>query len=507
MAPVDDALAEVAKLEKELGRRRDDIQRHVDYYDGKQPLAFASEQYRDWFGDQYGGFADNWCAPVVDAMTERLRLMGVRPREATKVDSQLRQWWEESGAAADSPLAFGTMATSRRVFALVWDDGDDEGIPEVTFEDPRQAIVSYEAGSRRKRRSALKRWSDDEFDYATLYTPDFVWKFERQRLGAKVGGLELPESTRTSLAGWQPRQAAGDDAWPIPNPLGVVPMVEIQNRPKLLGQPLSEISGVIAMQDAINALWAYLFTAADFAALPQRVILGAQLPKIPVLNEHGQKIGEKPLDLPDANVKRILNLEGPDAKIGQWDSANLDAFTGVIEKAANHIGNQTKTPLYYFASSIQNISGDTLKALDSGLVAKVGERMETSDEAIREIHRLMALVAGNETLARAVRGGTVIWADHEVRSEAQKVDALAKLKEIGFPFEYIAERYVGGDADELERLMRMYKAQIREDPLMLLAQREKQLDRESAQRDEGDPEDEGGDEKPPAKKKAEAEER
>ena len=505
MAPVDDAIAEITRLERKLGSRRDEVQRLVDYCDGKQPLQFASEQYRDWFGDQYQGFADNWCAPVVEALTERLRPVGVRPREATKVDPQLRQWWEESGAAADSPLAFGTMATAKRVFALVWNADGEDGVPEVTFEDPRQAIISYEGGSRRKRRSALKLWSDDENDFATLYLPDMIWKFERNRFGTALAGLELTPEVRASLGGWQPRKITGDDAWPLPNPLGVVPMVELQNRPKLMGEPLSEISGVIAMQDAINALWAYLFTAADFAALPQRVILGAQLPKIPVLNEQGQKIGEKPLDLPDANVKRILNLEGPEAKIGQWDSANLENFTKVIEKAANHIGNQTRTPLYYFASSIQNISGDTLKALDTGLVAKSRERMETSNDSLREINRLMALVAGETKLAEAVRGGTVLWADHESRSEAQKVDALAKLKDIGFPFEYIAEKYVGGDADELERLMKMYKAQVKEDPLMLLAQRNADLDRESAKADPaGDPA--ADDSKPPAKKKAQADE-
>lgn len=487
MAPVDEALAEVAKLEKELSRRRPEIDEAVEYVDGKQPLVFASEQYCDWFGDQYKGFADNFCLPVVEAMTERMHLMGVRPRKATKVDATLRQWWEESGAAADAPLAFNTMATARRVFALVWDDGSGDGVPEVTFEDPRQAIVAYEPGSRRKRRSALKMWRDDEYDYATLYTPKLVWKFQRARFGQSTN-LELPPAIRADLGAWQERRGLDDEAWPIENPLGVVPMVELQNRPKLIGEPLSEIAGVISMQDAINAFWAYLFTAGDFAALPQRVILGAQLPKIPVLNKDGQKIGEKPIDLPEANIKRILNLEGPNAKIGQWDSANLEIFTGVIEKAVGHISNQTRTPLYYFATAIQNISGDTLKALDSGLVAKIGERLTTTEDPVLEIHRLMALVADNKALADSIRGGTAVWRDWEVRSEAQKVDALAKLKDIGFPFEYIAERYVNGDADELDRIMVMYKAQVREDPLMLLAQRNADLDRQAKQQ-QGDGED------------------
>lgn len=510
MALVDDVLADVALLERELGRRQGDIQRRKEYYDGCQPLAFASKEYRDWFGNQYDGFADNWCAPVVEALSERQKIIGIRPRGERKSNDDLRKWWQESGAAADAPLAFNTKAATGRVFALVW-SADADGTPEVTFEDPEQAIVAYEPGSRRKRRAALKRWRSDEYDFATYYTPEYVWKFQRRRWGGARGtGLIVPAAIEGQLNGWEMRRDADDKAWPLPNPLEVVPMVELQNRPKLLGHPLSEIDGVISMQDAINALWAYLFTAADFAALPQRVILGAQLPKIPILNEQGQKIGEKPLDLPDANVKRILNLEGPNAKIAQWDAANLETFTKVIEKAANHIGNQTRTPLYYFASSVQNISGDTLKALETGLNAKTGERIETDNDGIREIFRLMALVAGENGLAENVRGGTPLWAEYESRSEAQKVDELGKLKDIGFPFEYIAERYVGGDADELERIMEMYKAQVTEDPMMLLAQREAALERQAAGRGEdngdgSDGEKPKGDssksDKPPAKAK------
>jgi hypothetical protein len=473
-ADMEEALREVALLEKELGRRRPEIKKQKDYYRGKHSLKFASAEYREWFGENYQGFADNWCAPVVEALTERQKPIGIRPKGALTTDSKLRGYWEESGAAGGAPLAFNTKATAARVFALVWSK-DADGTPEVTFEDPSQAIVSYEPGSRRKRRSALKLWHGDDDDFATLYTPDAVWKFQRRRFGAELSSLVLSPEVRASLGGWQPRKEKGDDVWPIPNPLERVPMVELQNRPDLIDEPMSEIDGVISMQDAINALWAFLFTGADFAALPQRVILGAQLSKIPILDEQGQKVGEKVLGLEDAQIKRILSLESPNAKIDQWDAANLEIFTKVIEKAANHIGNQTRTPLYYFASSIQNISGDTLKALETGLVSKVGERMETDDEPLRELHWLMAKVAGDDALAEKVRGGTVIWADHESRSEAQKVDALAKLKDIGFPFEYIAEQYVGGDADELERIMKMYKAQATEDPLFKLANRERQL--------------------------------
>lgn len=476
MAP-DEHLVEIVRmlniLDSELGGRQASIQKCTDYYDGKQPLAFASEQYRAWFGDQYAGFADNWCMPVCDAQSERQRLEGIRPKGEKSTHKELREWWEQSGAGEEFPLAISRKAITGRAYALVW--GSDDDGPQVTFEDPSQAIVAYEPGDRRKRRCGLKKWTDPWTgkDFVTFYMPDFVYKFKRHT-GARgdgfAGGLILPPSV-TSRGGWVPREENGEP-WPLPNPLGEVPLVEFQNKPKLLGEPASEINGVIAMQDAINALWAYLFTSADFAALPQRVILSAELPKIPVLDSEGRVVGHKPIDLPEANIKRILNLEGPNAKIAQWDAASLDIFTGVIEKAANHIGNQTRTPLYYFASSIQNISGDTLKALETGLNSKVAERIEVDNGPARTVFRLMAKAAGNEALSQSVATGTIAWKDHESRSETQKVDGLQKLKDMGFPLEYIVEKYTGGDADEVSRIMDMRKDELENDPLLAMVKQD-----------------------------------
>lgn len=495
MTTVDEARTIIARLETELGRRRAEIQNRDDYYRGKQKLVFATDEFREIAADYYAGFADNWCAPVVEALTERWRPIGVRTKGAKEPDEQLREWWKVSGAATDWPLAANTCATTARVFALVW-SSDADGTPEVTFEDPRQAIVEYEPGSRRRRRAALKLWHGDDTDFATLYTATEVWKFQRPHRTTVNSSLVLPVEVTKGLAEWQPRRDPDDAAWPLAHDLGKVPMVEIQNRPDLFSAPMSEIDGVIAMQDAMNAMWHFLFSSADFAAFPQRVILGAQLPKIPILNENGVKVGERVVDLDNAKVKRILAFEGPHAKLGQWDAADLTGFLEVIEKCANHIGNQTRTPLYYFASSIQNISGDTLKALETGLISKAGERQFSSDFSILEIHELMALVAGQRELAKSVVAGTTTWADSESRSEAQKVDALSKLKEIGLPLQYLVERYVGGDADEVARIMDMVRDQARYDPLAVLAAQERQLDRDSRrnQPDDGDqpPTDEGG---------------
>src|SRR5690606_35941922 len=202
-------------------------------------------------------------------------------------------------------------------------------------------------------------------------------------------------------SGWEPRQASGDDTWPIANPLGEIPVVEVPNRPRLGREPLSDIAGTMAMQDAINLLWAYLFGAADHASFPARVVMGNEHPKLPVLDKDGKKVGEKPVDLKDLQHGRLLWLTGQNASIGQWDAAKLDVFTDVIEVAIGHIGGQTRTPAHYFVANkgLSNINGETLVATETPLVKKVEEFQLFSSRAMSDIFRLYAKVRGNEALA------------------------------------------------------------------------------------------------------------
>jgi hypothetical protein len=116
--------------------------------------------------------------------------------------------------------------------------------------------------------------------------------------------------------------------------------VEFANRPMLGGEPLSDIAGTIAMQDAINLLWAYLFVAADYASMPARVVMGQEPPKMPILDENGQKIGEKPVDIerswpgPDAVADRP---EHEDRLSGTRRSSTCSP--SVINVAVKHVAS------------------------------------------------------------------------------------------------------------------------------------------------------------------------
>lgn len=460
MATLTQALNLVALLENELINRRTEIDRNNDYYRGKQPLHYASDQFIKYHGERYTDFSDNWVQVVGDAPPERLTLTGIKALGEEDADKDLWRVWQLNALDADSQLGFVGAVVSARSFVLVWGDPDDDETPVVTFEDAAQCIVAYVPGSRRKRKAALKRWQDGNSDYATLYLPDEVWKFrrplQRQDKTPQVAAVD------EELKKWEPRELAEPN--PQPNPMGVVPMVELPNKPMLVGEPISDVGGVVAMQDAINLLWAQLFTASDYASFPQRVVLGAERPVMPILDANGEVVAEKPIDLEKFAVDRVLWITGGDAKIAEWQAANLEAYTKVIEVAVGHIAAQTRTPQHYLIGKMANLSGDALIAAETGLVKRVEEKMLWFGQALREMFALIALAQGNEAKSKLVLAGSVMWADAESRSHAQMADALLKLKQIGFPFKWLALRY-GLTPPEVAEIVSMREQEMEMDPL------------------------------------------
>ncbi|MEE1835753.1 phage portal protein [Streptomyces sp. SP17KL33] len=462
-----EALRLVGLLENELMRRRPFVERNSAYYRGHQPLAFASDQFRKYHGDRYRDFADNWVQVVSDSPVERLTVNGIQPTGTDKADAESTRVWQMNGLDADSQLGFLGAVNAGRSFVLVWGNPDDEATPEVTFEDASQCIVAYVPGSRRRRRAALKRWEDGSREFATLYLPDEVWKFERPVLGAHVKSLLLRD-VDDEISKWEARENPAEPN-PQPNPMGVVPMVELPNRPLLADEPISDVAGVTAMQDAVNLLWAQLFTASDYASFPQRIVLGAEIPEVPILDETGQIVGSRPVDLERFAVDRVMFFTGENVKVTEWTAANLEAYTNVIEVAVGHIAAQTRTPQHYLIGKMANLAEGALLAAETGLVKRVEEKQIWFGQALREMFRLIALAQGDEAKAESLAGGRVLWANAESRSHAQLADALLKLKQIGFPFEWLALKY-GLTPSELVDLLDMRDRELAADPMGALAQ-------------------------------------
>lgn len=459
------AASRVNALYTELASRRPQIKRYEDYHEGKQPLCYSSDEFKRFHGERFKGWSDNWCGVVGSAAPELTEFAGIHlgedEEDLSSAERVLLRDWNINDGQAQSAQGFLSGAVASRSFALVWGDDDDE--PVLTWEHASQAVVGYHDNGR--RRDGLKVWVEDKLEFANLYTPDGLWKFERDQHfagGQSPSGLHLPASMALE-GGWRPREVAGEP-WPVRNPMGIVPLVELPNRPLLGKGPISDIQGTIAAQDAVNLMWAYLFGAADFASHPARVIMGQEPPMVPTLDENGQKIGEKPLDLEQLKKGRMLYLTGQKTTIGQWDAAKLDVFSGVVDVLVKHIGAQSRTPLNYFGA-MSNINGETLDSLRIPLHNKVRDGQKHLNGPMREIFRLMALARGDNAVAEQCRTATIQWKNPETATDAQTSDAALKDKQIGWSAAGILERRYGMSQQEVEREIERRRTEA-DDPVL-----------------------------------------
>lgn len=427
-------LEDLNYLYAKLTRRAGAAERWSDYYNGNVPLKFTSPEFRAQTGELFDNFSDNWCQVVPDATVERLVPIAFRLNDGT-MDSKAWDAWRRNEADVEVGLAFLEALIAGRSYGLVW---KSDGVnTEITFHDVRQATVDYVPGKRRVRRAGLLVWRDGNQERASLFYPDAVYLWVRRTDTAFGYAVD-------SAAGWVSAGTLG-------NPLGVVPLVAIENRARLRGKPTSEIASVAPLQDSVNTLWAHLMTAADERAVPARAVLGMDRPTKEILDEDGEIIGEEDMPIDRFRKDRLLWLEREGAQIAEFSAADLTNYTSVIETAVRHIAAQTRTPPSYLTGEMVNISADALVASEAGLVAKVQERQRYFGAALREIVRLEALAAGDAARAEALSMGSVVWRDAQFRSEAQYADALTKYKAINVPDEALWERMPDTTPEEIER--------------------------------------------------------
>lgn len=417
------------RLLGDLRNRSAELQRYDDYYSGKQRMAFATSKFREAFGSLFERFADNWCDLVVDAVEERLNVQGFRmdPND-TAADDGAHRIWQENNLDAGSQIGHTESLINGEAAVMVWRGPNADSSPLITVEHPRQVIVATDPANRRIRRAALKHWKDDAgYLRVNVYLPDGIYRW-RSEAPAKTDGSDQATT-------WRAFSDRDSDAWPIANPYGVVPVIPLPNRPRLLTTCESEIRKVIPVQDAVNKLCTDLLVASEFVAFPQRYIIGVEIPTDPETNQE-----TNPLKYA---VDRLWMLEGggegePEPKIGQLGAADLTNYTGPIELFVQHIASQTRTPPHYFYLRGQFPSGESIKSAETGLVAKTRRKMRHYGEAWEDVIRLAFLIANDREKANAMQAETV-WGDPESRSESEHTDALVKQQALGIPDEMLWE--------------------------------------------------------------------
>jgi hypothetical protein len=434
----------VDRLYKTLMERRTHIDVMSSYYAGEPPQPpWLPEQARQEFHRLMKLTKSNYLGLVVDAMVERISVEGFRLGDDPKADKATWAIWQANGLDSDSDQALLEAAICGSSYLLVAPPPTDGAQPQVFVEHATQAIVEYAPGTgRRVRAAGLKVWTDDWTGrlMATLYLPGWVYKFSAPK---QVEGLSNPPA-------WE-RRAVPGELWPLANPLGEVPLVELANNPRLLTGGVSEIADVVSVQDRINKTLADRLMTQDFGAFPQKWAIAFSA-EDPDGNPNRVNIGHD----------RMVTSDAAETRFGQWDAAPLDPYSAAKREDVKDIASRTRTPAQYLLGEMANVNGETLKAAESGLVSKVRQRQRYFGEGFEAAMGLARRAAGIATGAE--ESMETIWRNPEFRTEGELVDALVKMASLGVPHQALWERW-GASQAEISRWTAMREAAAALDPL------------------------------------------
>lgn len=472
------------RLEMRLWEKQLRTAVYWDYYHGNHRLRFASAKFRETFGGLFAEFADNACRKVVDVVNSRLRVTGfnVDPR-VSEGDEDAWTWWQASHMDEKSRIAHRASMIGEEAAAGVWWGPD--GMPQIVVMDPTEVVVQM-SDDGVTREAAMRQWVTPSGDVRTVvYTPDFVWKFrggdnhawqqqhdqflrayDRPGGGAGrpgVGSLIIPGNYLRSAAGWIADITEGE-AWPLPNVLGVVPVVPLVNRSRINGDGESELRDIIPVQDALNKTVLDAMVNSEFTAFSQRWYIGT-VPK--------DALGNPTAPFP-TGAGLLAYSEDPQAKFGEFRENSGTHLKDLVETLVGHLAFLSDVPGHYFSGlrGTQFPSGDALRAAEAGLTSKAREKGASFGEAWLEVIRLCYLVRGRAKDLKKAQAATAecLWMDPEefTRSESAHLDALAKMIPLGVPGRLLRARAGVTPAEEMAI------------PDLLAAQAQSQVDFERA---------------------------
>lgn len=449
-----DPLATLLKLCDALDTRAKTVAELEAWYSGDHPLpepppntaAASDTEAKAAFQVMARLAVTNFLPAVADVPAARLNLEGFRfSQSRTATDTEAWDIWKRNHLDGDSDLTQGSALRTGSAPALVWPGLD--GKAEITVEDPAQVIVAYEAGSRRKRMAALKRWlGDDGRTYATLYTPTGIYKYRSTSVTTQ-SALIVPNYGRVS---WEPRPVPGED-WPLANPLGVVPVVEVRANPSLAASPYgggrSEFAGQINDQRKINQTVMNMLVTMEYQAFRQRWATGWDFP----LDDEG-KPDKAAMLKASASRLMIFNNDDPatQPKVGEFAQADFRPFLDAIEFWVNTISTGSGTPPYAFTlGQMMNVAADMMARIEGIQSDKLKAHSRSFGEAWAEVMRLALTIEGNPKANDPSIG--CVWGEFDRRTATEQANLAMQANALGAPKAAVYGMFPGVDQTEANR--------------------------------------------------------
>ena len=400
-------------LAKEDATKQSKYQEYRDYYEGNHRTQLTSRMRSFLQIGTDTEFNGNYCPIVVDALAERLKVIGFDAGDHggmfddKESAGELVEWWKRNRMDEIQIEVHNSAIRDGDTFIITEYDNDTE-MPCFTHElayDGREGVkVHYRKDKRRQIAFASKRWRvESEGSGAgtmrrlNIYTEDAIYKYIDSD-----GGRENA---------WIPYEVEGED-WPLEwkdkngNPLGV-PVFHFRNNAKGYEDGISEIDKVIPQQNALNKSLIDLLASADTTAFRIFTMTGADPTSI------------------DLAPGSWVYSEDPDSSIGVIDGMDMRPMIAVVDSFVTRIAQISRTPLSYFQASKQVASGDTQRANDSGLVSKAIDRSVSFGNTWEDVMG-MAAKLHNTFGNGSIHDDTLVnclWDDFEV------IDQMARKKE------------------------------------------------------------------------------
>ena len=435
MAAAVDMSAQVAVLEHDVSEMPSDVARAFErmrkkqpvfdtdfrYYDGDQPVVYATDMLSAYFKTLNARFIENWCAPVIDAVLERLTLKGFDCGENTQAEETLSELMEGGGLELEAYDAHKAAVITGESAVLVWPHEDDPSDVEVYYNDPRQVEVFYQAAHPKVIDYAAKMFRDERsgVSYMTLYYAD---RLEHYR-------------TRDDKLPQQPR-----DFVPLPEDEGPsveahdegrVPVFHFRRDRRIIA---GELRGrVLSQQDMVNKTLADMMVASEFAGFQQR-----------------WAIANSKLDDLEAGAMEFWKLppaaEGEQpTQVGQFNATDLSNFLGARTALAEGIAIISHTPKHYMTGASQP-SGEALNAMDAPLVKKVEHYQELFAATWRD---LAVFYCQLKSVALLPKDVTVVWERPNIEQPETTSNVVKNMVASQMPLSTALREYDGWEPKQL----------------------------------------------------------
>lgn len=427
-----------------LGRKLRDRQIQLncwwDYYSGNPPLPQGPKGPASVYLDFQRKARTNFLQMVVDASVHRLLAIGLTDADG-RSDDEAWRWWQQNRMDSRQKQIWRTALSQSESYVIVGPHPKDPKRPLITPEHPREVIIEYDPVTG-ERLAALKAWYDDieQVGKAMVLLPDVIVKYQT---GRRSGGRALPWGPEN----WDLRKD------PEENPLEEVPAVSFTCGPELGELPQPDFAQGIDIQDRINLSMLNRMTAERYSAFRQKYVTGHKFKTIvdpetglPILDPiSGQPQVEQPFR-PDPGT--LWASTGENTKFGEFSQTDLLGYLKTHQADILDLLILTHTPAYYYAGDLINVSADTVIALDTNHVAKIGEYQTGFGESLEDMFGLAAKIAGSD---RDFVSSEIRWKDPRQLNPSVVADMATKIKSIGYPLGVVAER-MGESPQQVKRI-------------------------------------------------------